>query len=751
MNTQNDLISFIDDFELAELLQQNDSATKERFKEILGETEVNRLLALETREDTAGAAGLRLPPDPSLPEIVLLHGITDCHLADTTGLDNRIWFQLNELFRGRFTRSLPLQKDGVSDQPGKNIKPDGHLDKKYGKALSAWTKNRFRTQVYCYDWRRSVQAAADKFEQFLQSLDSIKNGEKVILVCHSMGGLVASTYASTHSGWADKIEHCIFAGSPLGGSYSVPMNVLGKSESVQKMDRYSVLESLEDFQSMLASFPGLIDMLPNPALFPDAEDLYSQNGWPGEIKPSQDKLDASRRLKEKLWNSPIFSKATHLISQGHETVAGMPWNADDSDREPTVMSQEGDGAALSKSSLAPNLTAYKVTGSHGMLVNEPNVHEAIMTIARGETPSLPAVSPGDLTGETSSGEIISTAGLSIPSVSTDLEKEKKVGAHLALHYASADAVAAGLAITGVPGFDRSELRRGGFSWKNALSMAIASEDAYHSHKAYMPGRARNEWGFDEYKYFAADDTEGFICWDDQVVVLSFRGTEKKLADWARNLKFGKSHDTGSARYGKVHRGFYKGYKAVEEQIHYHLAMAQAERKKLYLTGHSLGAALATIAGAELVGKYPVEGFYTYGQPKTGKEQLRELYQSYYQGRFHRFRNDDDIVTRIPPNFCHLGQLFWFDGNGELKQFSPGGLALESSIEEVAEKNELTETEFIEFQKALDAVCDPDDAGDFFLPPTDAQIGGLSLFPGYFSDHSILTQYIPIMRKHAERS
>ena len=169
------------------------------------------------------------------------------------------------------------------------------------------------------------------------------------------------------------------------------MNVLGKSTAVKKMDKFSVFERLPDFQNMLTSFPGLIDMLPNPALFPDAEEFYSQEGWPGDIKPSQEKLNHSKQLKEKIWRSPLFSKSTHLISQGHETTSSMPWNDERSDRD-RLTSSQGDGAVLSTSSLAPDLPTYLVTGEHGNLLNEESVISSVIKIANGETLELPQVS-----------------------------------------------------------------------------------------------------------------------------------------------------------------------------------------------------------------------------------------------------------------------------------------------------------------------------------------------------------------------
>ena len=758
-----DLISGFDESDLNKLVVSCDDGTAQQIEDTLGEGSLTRLRSREI-----GAGGLfghpaPIPPNLAFPEIVLLHGITDCHLANTSNGRNRIWLNMVELFKGRFTRDLPLLADGFSDQPGVALEPDGHVGKKYNRALSAWTAAGFRNQVFCYDWRRSVTHAADRLHTTLSNLPSVKAGEKVVLVAHSMGGLVAATFASRHENWDKLVQQCIFVGSPLGGSFSVPMTVLGHSPSFKQMDRLSLLDSLEDFQRMAASFPGLLDMLPNPEVITDTEDFYTQSGWPGNVKPLQDHLDASRLLKSVVWRSPIFDRSSHIISQGHATTSAMPWNATRTDRAANVSSVEGDGAALTKSSLAPGLKVYLAAGEHGTLVNEPRIHEAIMKLASGALPDLPLYNAATVTISATRG----SAGLAVPPApaptvvpqepagagisSTERTqlaqaREVRLGDEMALHYSSESTVRARTQVSGEPGFRRDKLADSSNFWPNSLSLAIASLEAYRSEQQDMAERATVEWGFQSYEHFDKSESQGFVCWDEDVVVISFRGTEKKISDWLRNLKM-TTHDT--MRYGKVHEGFYGGYKAVEPDLKRILKSAGATNKKIWITGHSLGGALAAIAGALLFDEFPAYGFATYGQPKLADELLVNFYRKQYGARFSRFKNNNDIVTRIPPGFDHVGQLHWFNSNGELQSdVRTRGLTLPQETLEAS--MELGVAEFNAMQARLDAAITPATRGGLTLPLADYQVEGLSIIPSLgISDHSIANKYIPIIRKHVE--
>ena len=755
-----DLISFDEDRQLAALLRSSDSNTQKLLGDKLQREDLEELLALSLElEDTSlEAAGLRIAPDPTLPEIVLLHGITDCHLADTSGLrDNRIWFQFNELVRGSFSKNLPLQEDGISDLSGKSLRPDGHLGKKYNKTLRAWAAERFRTNVFCYDWRKSVHTICRdfRFVSFNSPLYPERREGHPRLPFHGRTSSLLLGCQPLQLGRAyPTLRLCGLA------TRRVLQRPYERSRKIRiskkKWINGQYWKILMTFKKMLASFPGLIDMLPNPNLFPDAADLYSQKGWPGSIRPQQDQLDASLALKNTIWTSPIFAKSTHLVSQGHETITEMALNAENTDRNPSKTTMLADGSVPTLSSLAPGLRAFRISGEHGMLVNERKVAEAVMQIARGELPSLHSISEDDLKEEKGIENASDLAGLRGSPIQRRQKRERrKLRQELARRELSEETYNAEFEEFNIEGFERLSLRQTAFSWKNALSMAIASNEAYASHNPLIAERAKNQWGFDGYHHFDADDTQGFICWDNAVVVLSFRGTEQNLADWLRNFNFLVSHDTGS-HYGEIHRGFYQGYEAVAPEIVKVLRSIKASEKKLYLTGHSLGGALATIAGAELRSEFSPDAFYTFGQPKTGKEQLKTFYQTHFAGKFFRFRNDRDIVTRIPPNYTHLGHLLWFDSKGNLKHPEAGALrsGADDSLELQAEATELSEEQFRAYQDELDQMSKPNGPHELRLLPTreeidQAEARGLSLAPSSAKDHSMKEQYIPLVRRYAE--
>ncbi|MDC0681716.1 lipase family protein [Sorangium atrum] len=84
---------------------------------------------------------------------------------------------------------------------------------------------------------------------------------------------------------------------------------------------------------------------------------------------------------------------------------------------------------------------------------------------------------------------------------------------------------------------------------------------------------------------------------------------------------------------------------------------------LYITGHSLGGALAVLMAATL--RWPLSeklrGIYTYGQPMVGDKRTAERYQPKFGHKLYRHIYGVDVIPRLPPltmgRFVHFGKEF----------------------------------------------------------------------------------------------
>lgn len=124
---------------------------------------------------------------------------------------------------------------------------------------------------------------------------------------------------------------------------------------------------------------------------------------------------------------------------------------------------------------------------------------------------------------------------------------------------------------------------------NALALARAAQLAYAPPEEIRT--TLTEW---DVQFFGTYGTQAFLAASDDALLLAFRGTEEP-DDLIANFKV-RLVAEGS---GRVHRGFRDALDDVWPAI-LHRVRDQSASRPLWLTGHSLGADLATIAAARVV-------------------------------------------------------------------------------------------------------------------------------------------------------
>lgn len=226
----------------------------------------------------------------------------------------------------------------------------------------------------------------------------------------------------------------------------------------------------------------------------------------------------------------------------------------------------------------------------------------------------------------------------------------------------------------------------GYSLEQAYWMAQAAALAYKEPDV-VEQQAR-EWGFDEVRHlksthampFPIEDTQAYVAVSDRMIVVAFRGTEPaQIRDWLTDGTTPPSPGPGGK--GFVHYGFDRALSSVYPQLRDTLAELDGDGRTVWFTGHSLGGALAMLAGARLYFEDPrrlPDGVYTFGQPRTCERLLAAAHRTAFKDRYHRFVNHDDIVPELPPEpaFTHVDRLRWFDADGRLTERSAGVAGLD---------------------------------------------------------------------------
>lgn len=204
-----------------------------------------------------------------------------------------------------------------------------------------------------------------------------------------------------------------------------------------------------------------------------------------------------------------------------------------------------------------------------------------------------------------------------------------------------------------------------YNASNVLLLAKASQLAYQDEKKIE--KAVESWDCTKFKFFDRKETQAFITGNKHMLIVAFRGTEPTtLRDWLTDADMDLTEGPG----GKVHEGFHRALKYVWREMREILNEYQDNGQSLWFTGHSLGAALATLAVAKLGEEdKPVNGLYTFGQPRVGDRSFARNFNQDFGNIAFRFVNNNDVVTRVPPRatgFRHVGKTLYIDVDGRVQ-------------------------------------------------------------------------------------
>jgi triacylglycerol lipase len=175
-----------------------------------------------------------------------------------------------------------------------------------------------------------------------------------------------------------------------------------------------------------------------------------------------------------------------------------------------------------------------------------------------------------------------------------------------------------------------------------------------------------ELGFDA-TFIDRNGSQAYWLKNDDDLVIACRGTEPtEFADIAADLA--AIPVKSSTGVGKNHLGFKTSVDHIWNDLE-ELANDYGKTRTIWCTGHSLGAAMATLIAYRLQRTEDCpspQALFTYGSPRVGNKKYINGIES--TGVLHfRFVNNADIVARVPLwPFRHFGGMYYMNHYGHLR-------------------------------------------------------------------------------------
>lgn len=211
---------------------------------------------------------------------------------------------------------------------------------------------------------------------------------------------------------------------------------------------------------------------------------------------------------------------------------------------------------------------------------------------------------------------------------------------------------------------------------NARYLADASDFAYLPEATGVP-KYQSELGLTA-KLISVGNTQAYVGSDDDHLVVAFRGSEGPvtvdgLKDWfvtnADNLLIQPegplSTEFLAAGVGaRWHQGFVNAVTAIWDPLYAEVSARQQEKERcLWITGHSLGGALAMLASWLFFRRtMKPHQVYTFGGPMVGNKVVAEAFDREFAGKIFRYVNGPDPVPLLPMmslaanDFVHAGKM-----------------------------------------------------------------------------------------------
>ncbi len=348
------------------------------------------------------------------PVVILIPGIMGSHIeidrkdARTPGSGNRIWFDIPSLLVGG------LEK--IGDPKASNTVVEDLFEMFYGDLADHLAET--HAVVRCpYDWRQPLDQCAVALKKAIEAAARAHPGQPIRLLAHSMGGLVARALMRDYpAAWRQVVDsggRLVMLGTPNNGSHLMVHTLLGKSDSMRKLEMIDAAHGMQAILDIVAGFPGALALLPRPDGFTDTghgpevispADYYQAGTWRNLKNRITDRwygdgvcgLPASAPLEatSQCWRGlpttlPDLQRVAYVYGQSDKTPCGVQLGRDG--RVKLLFTPFGDGSVTWQSGRMEGLEerSWYMPVEHADLTGEADYFPAIVELLdKGGTDKL---------------------------------------------------------------------------------------------------------------------------------------------------------------------------------------------------------------------------------------------------------------------------------------------------------------------------------------------------------------------------
>jgi len=212
---------------------------------------------------------------------------------------------------------------------------------------------------------------------------------------------------------------------------------------------------------------------------------------------------------------------------------------------------------------------------------------------------------------------------------------------------------------------------------------LAFKSRYNHYFQNIPQIKEVEWEYLEKSYLdttgaltghvvLGQDPECMIISTASYILIIFRGTDdihnNRYAEWIGTdfnaFKTGTDSTFGNSR---IHKGFYRSFKLIEDDLYETLKKMDASNKPIWLAGHSLGGAMAVLTAVSMKQKgYQIGGVCSFGGPSVlGNKRFSRFADSLLPKKIDRYEFALDPISILKiPGYTTFGRRNWLRRIGE---------------------------------------------------------------------------------------